>query len=59
MPKGKSKTSGRNGSQSNNHSRASASDQRHDEKRMLERKSLKAGTETSGKRKQSEGGSKR
>jgi hypothetical protein len=59
MTKGKSKTGSRSGSDSNNHSRASASDRRHGEKRMREEKSIKLGTEQSGKLKQSEGGSKR
>ena len=59
MSKGKSKTGSRSGSDSNNASRASASDQRHDEKRVRQQKSIKAGTEQSGKMKVSEGGRKR
>lgn len=53
------KTGGRSGSDSNNHSRASASDQRHDRKRMLQDKSIKAGAENRGKLKESQGGTKR
>jgi len=56
MTKGKSKTRGRNGSQSNNASRASASDQRHDRAQVQEGKSLKQGTDTQGKRKDSRAG---
>ena len=59
MTKGKSKTGSRSGSDSNNHSRASASDKRHDRKQMLQDKSLKAGAENSGKLKDSQGGAKR
>lgn len=59
MTKGKSKTGSRSGSDSNNASRASASDRRHREQRMRDDKSLKAGTEQRGKLKDSEGGSKR
>jgi hypothetical protein len=59
MTKGKSKTGSRSGSDSSNHSRASASDRRHDAKQVREDKSIKLGTEQSGKRKQSENGSKR
>lgn len=49
MTKGKTKTGGRSGSDSNNASRASASDRRHDREQVQSGKSLKAGTETSGK----------
>jgi hypothetical protein len=59
MTKGKSKTGHRSGSDSNNASRASASDRRHDERQVREGKSLKSGTEQSGKMKASEGGRKR
>jgi hypothetical protein len=59
MTKGKSKTGSRSGSDSGNNSRASASDRRHDEKKMQQDKSIKLGTEQSGKRKRSEGGTKR
>jgi hypothetical protein len=59
MSKGKSKTGSRSGSDSNNNSRASASDRRHQEKKVLEGKSVKLGTEQRGKLKDSEGGSKR
>ena len=58
MTKGKSKTGSRSGSDSNNKSRASASDERHMQQRLREDKSIKLGTEQSGKLKQSEGGSK-
>jgi hypothetical protein len=58
MTKGKSKTGGRSGSDSNNASRASASDRKHDKKKMLEDKSIKIGTEQSGKKKESQGGAK-
>jgi hypothetical protein len=59
MSKGKSKTGGRSGSDSNNASRASASDRRHEERRVREGKSIKAGSEQSGKMKDWQGGSKR
>ena len=59
MAKGKSKTGSRSGSDSNNASRASASDRRHDERQVVEQKSTKAGTEHSGKLKQAQGGRKR
>jgi hypothetical protein len=59
MSKGKSKTGSRSGSDSNNASRASASDRRHDEKQVRQQKSIKAGTEQSGKLKASDGGRKR
>jgi hypothetical protein len=59
MTKGKSKTGSRSGSDSNNASRASASDRRHDQRKVVEDKSLKAGTEQGGKRKDWQGGSKR
>ena len=59
MTKGKSKTSGRNGSQSNNASKASASDRRHAERRTMEDKSIKLGSDNSGKRKDWQGGDKR
>jgi hypothetical protein len=59
MSKGKSKTGSRSGSDSNNSSRASASDRRHQEQRTLEGKSIKAGSEQSGKMKKGQGGSKR
>lgn len=59
MSKGKSKTTGRTGSKSNNASRASASDRRHDREQVLEGKSLKIGTEQGGKLKDWQGGSKR
>jgi hypothetical protein len=59
MSKGKSKTGSRSGSDSNNNSRASASDRRHDQRKMVEGKSLKAGTEQSGKMKDSQGGRKK
>lgn len=49
MSKGKSKTGSRSGSDSNNGSRASASDRRHAQQQVREGKSLKAGTEQSGK----------
>lgn len=47
------------GSQSNNASRASASDHRHDQQQVEQRKSIKAGAEQRGKMKASQGGSKR
>ncbi|HYE41025.1 MAG TPA: hypothetical protein VEB23_13900 [Ramlibacter sp.] len=59
MTKGKSKTGSRSGSDSNNASRASASDRRHDAQKVRQDKSIKAGTEQRGKMKASEGGSKR
>lgn len=59
MTKGKSKTGSRSGSDSNNASRASASDRRHRGQRMREDKSIKLGTEQRGKLKEPEGGSKR
>jgi hypothetical protein len=59
MTKGKSKTGSRSGSDSNNASRASASDRRHDDRQVRQDKSIKLGTEQSGKRKDSEGGRKR
>ena len=59
MTKGKSKSGSRNGSQSNNHSKASASDRKHDAKQVRERKSVHLGTDNSGKLKESQGGSKR
>jgi len=59
MTKGKRKSRGRTGSQSNNASRASASDRRHDQAQEQQGKSLKSGTETQGKRKDSQGGDKR
>lgn len=49
----------RTGSRSNNASRASASDRRHDEQQVEQGKSFKAGTEQRGKIKDSQGGSKR
>lgn len=58
MTKGKSKTGSRSGSDSNNASRASASDKRHEDARVRQKKSIKAGTEQSGKLKQSQGGAK-
>jgi len=57
MPRGKVKST-RNGSDSNSNSRASASDRKHDRRQIDTGKSLKAGTETSGKRRASQGGSK-
>jgi hypothetical protein len=59
MAKGKSKTGNRSGSDSNNASRASASDRRHAKQQLREEKSLKAGTDNRGKMKDWEGGSKR
>ena len=59
MTKGKSKTGSRSGSDSNNASRASASDRRHDDQQVRRDKSIKLGAEQSGKRKESEGGRKR
>jgi hypothetical protein len=59
MTKGKSKTGSRSGSDSNNASRASASDRRHDQQQNRQDKSLKAGTEQGGKMKESQGGTKR
>jgi hypothetical protein len=59
MSKGKSKTGSRSGSDSNNASRASASDRRHEERRVREGKSIKAGSEQSGKLKSDQGGRKR
>jgi hypothetical protein len=58
MSKGKSKTGSRSGSDSNNGSRASASDRRHDQVQQREGKSLKAGTEQGGKMKDWQGGRK-
>jgi hypothetical protein len=58
MGKGKTKTGRRSGSDSNNASRASASDRRHDRKQMLEDKSIKLGTDVRGKLKDWQGGSK-
>lgn len=59
MTKGKTKTGSRSGSDSNNASRASASDRRHDDQQVRQGKSLKAGTEQRGKQKDSQGGAKR
>jgi hypothetical protein len=59
MTKGKSKTGSRSGSDSNNASRASASERRHDDKQARQGKSIKLGTEQSGKLKDWQGGSKR
>jgi hypothetical protein len=59
MSKGKSKTGSRSGSDSNNNSRASASDRSHKKQRIAQDKSLKAGSDNSGKLKESQGGSKR
>jgi hypothetical protein len=59
MAKGKSKTGNRSGSDSNNASRASASDRRHAKQQQREEKSVKAGTDNRGKMKDWEGGSKR
>jgi hypothetical protein len=59
MAKGKSKTGGRSGSDSNNASRASASDRRHDDQQLRQGKSIKIGTEQRGKLKDWQGGSKR
>jgi hypothetical protein len=59
MSKGKSKTGARSGSDSNNNGRASASDRRHDGQRMMQDKSIKLGSENAGKRKDTQGGSKR
>jgi hypothetical protein len=59
MSKGKSKTGGRSGSDSNNASRASASDRRHDDRQVRQGKSIKAGSEQRGKMKDWQGGSKR
>lgn len=59
MSKGKSKTTGRTGSQSNNNSRASGSDRQHDEEKKQQGKSIKLGTENSGKLKEPQGGVKR
>jgi hypothetical protein len=49
MTKGKSKTGSRSGSDSNNASRASASDRQHEQKKVRQDKSIKLGTEQSGK----------
>jgi hypothetical protein len=49
MAKGKSKTGSRSGSDSNNASRASASDRRSDRSRVQEGKAVKAGSDNSGK----------
>ena len=59
MTKGKSKTGSRSGSDSNNASRASASERKHSRQRTMEGKSLKAGTESAGKTKDWQGGTKR
>jgi hypothetical protein len=61
MTKGKSKErlGKRNGTQSNASSRASASDRQHDERQVVERKSIKAGTEQGGKMKERQGGGKK
>lgn len=59
MAKGKSKTGSRSGSDSNNASRASASDRKHDKSKVREGKSIKAGTEQSGKTRDWQGGAKR
>jgi hypothetical protein len=59
MSKGKSKTGSRSGSDSNNASRASASDRRHGERQVRQEKSIKAGTEQGGKLKDRQGGTKR
>lgn len=58
MTKGKSKTGSRSGSDSNNASRASASDRRHAQERVDEGKSIHLGADNRGKRKASEGGTK-
>jgi hypothetical protein len=49
MAKGKSKTGSRSGSDSNNGSRASASDRRKDQGRVEESKAVKLGSDNSGK----------
>ena len=59
MTKGKSKSGSRTGSQSNNHSRASASDRKHDAKQSREGKSVHLGADNSGKLKDWQGGGKR
>lgn len=59
MSKGKSKTTGRTGSNSNNGSRASASDRRHDREQVMENKSQKIGTPQRGRLKNWQGGPKR
>lgn len=59
MSKGKSKTGSRSGSDSNNASRASASDRRSESSQVRQGKSLKAGTEQGGKMKDWQGGAKR
>lgn len=58
MSKGKSKTGSRSGSDSGNHSRASASDRKHDEKQVRQGKGIKLGTEQGGKLKDWQGGRK-
>jgi hypothetical protein len=58
MTKGKSKGSGRTGSQSNNASRASASDRKHDRKQVRQGKGIKLGSDNSGKLKDWQGGDK-
>jgi hypothetical protein len=59
MSKGKSKSGGRSGSDSNNASRASASDRRSDNQQLRQDKNLKTGTEQGGKLKDWQGGGKR
>jgi hypothetical protein len=49
MAKGQSKTGSRSGSDSNNASRASASDRRQDRSRVDEGKAVKLGSDNSGK----------
>ena len=58
MTKGKSKTGSRSGSDSGNHSRASASDKRHDQK-IKDHKSVKLGSENGGKLNGPQAGGKR
>ena len=59
MGKPKQHLGQRTGSQSNNASRASASDRRHDQQQVEQGKSIKAGTEQGGKMKDAQGGKKR
>jgi hypothetical protein len=49
----------RSGSQSNANSRASASDRKHDAKQVRENKSIKLGTDNSGKLADWQGGAKK
>jgi hypothetical protein len=58
MTRRHSKTGSRSGSDSNNASRASASDRRHDREQTAESKSVKLGSDNRGKLKDSQGGAK-